>query len=264
MVRRVPDLAKVRRLIGYRPTRDLDQILADVLAEQAAGGRSAAGPRRSRSRGSPARRPCLECPGRQPARAPVRDRRRPRIAGRDRWPIGEPETRDTAMDAKPRRAADLAESIRAYFRDDPSRMTMMAARKFAVPEQAVVDALVGQWPIVRLRDGAFRDLMEALPDLGTDAGLRPEPGGGDRVGRRVRRLQRDRAVLQRPDRHARHAHPPRRDRPDLLGPQGRARLRLRDPLVPVLRPGRATPRSRRSSGKTSPRSPPTGSRRSRT
>ena len=32
MVRRVPDLTKVRRLIGYRPTRDLDQILADVIA----------------------------------------------------------------------------------------------------------------------------------------------------------------------------------------------------------------------------------------
>ena len=61
---------------------------------------------------------------------------------------------------------DVAGSIRAYFQDDPSRMTMMAARKFAVPEQAVVDALVGQWPIVRLRDDSFRDLMEALPTLG--------------------------------------------------------------------------------------------------
>jgi putative heme degradation protein len=60
----------------------------------------------------------------------------------------------------------LAASIRDYFRDDPSRMTMMAARKFAVPEQAVVEALRGQWPIVRLRDGAFRELMEALPALG--------------------------------------------------------------------------------------------------
>jgi putative hemin transport protein len=58
------------------------------------------------------------------------------------------------------------DSIRAYFQDDPSRMTMMAARKFAVPEQVVVDALVGQWPIVRLRDDSFRDLMEALPSLG--------------------------------------------------------------------------------------------------
>jgi putative hemin transport protein len=58
------------------------------------------------------------------------------------------------------------ESILAYFRDDPSRMTMMAARKFAVPEQVVVDALVGVWPIVRLRDGSFRELMNALPSLG--------------------------------------------------------------------------------------------------
>jgi UDP-glucose 4-epimerase len=33
MSRRVPDLSKVRRLIGYRPTRDLDRILADLLAE---------------------------------------------------------------------------------------------------------------------------------------------------------------------------------------------------------------------------------------
>jgi putative hemin transport protein len=46
-------------------------------------------------------------------------------------------------------------------------MTMMAARKFGVPEEKVVEALVGHWPIVRLRDGAFRDLMDALPDLGT-------------------------------------------------------------------------------------------------
>jgi UDP-glucose 4-epimerase len=37
MVRRVPDLTKVGRLIGYRPTRNLDQILDDVLAEATAG-----------------------------------------------------------------------------------------------------------------------------------------------------------------------------------------------------------------------------------
>ena len=46
-------------------------------------------------------------------------------------------------------------------------MTMMAARKFGLPEQAVVDSLVGQWPITRLRDGVFTELMEALPSLGT-------------------------------------------------------------------------------------------------
>jgi len=61
----------------------------------------------------------------------------------------------------------LLESIRSYFRDDPSRMTMMAARKFEVPERDVVDALVGQWPIVRLREGCFRELMDELPALGT-------------------------------------------------------------------------------------------------
>lgn len=58
------------------------------------------------------------------------------------------------------------EAIRDWFRDDPSRMTMMGARKFDVPEQRVVDALVGLWPITRLADGAFAALMEALPDLG--------------------------------------------------------------------------------------------------
>ena len=34
MHRRVPDLTKIRRLIGYEPTRDLDQILSDVIADQ--------------------------------------------------------------------------------------------------------------------------------------------------------------------------------------------------------------------------------------
>jgi putative hemin transport protein len=64
---------------------------------------------------------------------------------------------------------DLAESIRTYFREDRSRMTMMAARKYDVPEQAVVEALLEDrdWPIVRLRAGAFRELMDALPGLGT-------------------------------------------------------------------------------------------------
>ena len=59
------------------------------------------------------------------------------------------------------------EQIREYFRADPSKMTMMAARKFAVPEREVVEALVGTWPIVRIRDGAFRELVEAFPGLGT-------------------------------------------------------------------------------------------------
>ena len=37
MARRVPDLSKIKRLIDYRPTRNLDQILADVLAERTVG-----------------------------------------------------------------------------------------------------------------------------------------------------------------------------------------------------------------------------------
>jgi putative hemin transport protein len=61
---------------------------------------------------------------------------------------------------------DVADEVRAWFRRDPSRMTMMAARKFAVPERAVLEALVGLWPIVRLRDGSFRELMDDLPGLG--------------------------------------------------------------------------------------------------
>lgn len=36
MVRRIPDLTKIRRTIGYEPTRGLDQILADIIAEQRA------------------------------------------------------------------------------------------------------------------------------------------------------------------------------------------------------------------------------------
>ena len=34
MVRRVPDLTKIQRLIDYRPQRDLDSILRDVLTDQ--------------------------------------------------------------------------------------------------------------------------------------------------------------------------------------------------------------------------------------
>jgi UDP-glucose 4-epimerase len=34
MMRRVPDLTRIRNLIGYRPRKSLDDILADVMAEQ--------------------------------------------------------------------------------------------------------------------------------------------------------------------------------------------------------------------------------------
>jgi UDP-glucose 4-epimerase len=37
MPRRVPDLTKIGELIGYRSTRDLDQILADVIADSRSG-----------------------------------------------------------------------------------------------------------------------------------------------------------------------------------------------------------------------------------
>ena len=70
------------------------------------------------------------------------------------------------MDEQPPAAQDVQGAIRDWFARDPSRMTMMAARKFAVPERVVVEALVGAWPIDRLREGAFADLMEALPGLG--------------------------------------------------------------------------------------------------
>jgi UDP-glucose 4-epimerase len=36
MTRRVPDLGKIRAMVGYEPTRDLDAILSDVIAEHRA------------------------------------------------------------------------------------------------------------------------------------------------------------------------------------------------------------------------------------
>jgi putative hemin transport protein len=60
----------------------------------------------------------------------------------------------------------LTEEIRTWFRDDPSRMTMMGARKFGVPEETVVRALVNQWPITALRVEAFKEIMEAIRGMG--------------------------------------------------------------------------------------------------
>jgi putative hemin transport protein len=68
----------------------------------------------------------------------------------------------TAVSASP----EVVEAVRGYFQVDRSRMTMMAARKFGVPERVVVDALVGQWPIVKLDEGCFRALVEEFPGLG--------------------------------------------------------------------------------------------------
>jgi putative hemin transport protein len=61
---------------------------------------------------------------------------------------------------------ELVDAIRSWFQEDASRMTMMGARKFKVPEQVVVEALVPVWPIVRLRQGVFREVMDALQGLG--------------------------------------------------------------------------------------------------
>ena len=58
------------------------------------------------------------------------------------------------------------DAIREYFQADPSRMTMMAARKFDVSEQQVVEALIGQMPIRPLRSDCFHELMDELPRLG--------------------------------------------------------------------------------------------------
>ncbi|CAN5752517.1 hypothetical protein BH23PLA1_BH23PLA1_05300 [soil metagenome] len=61
---------------------------------------------------------------------------------------------------------ETVEAIRDWFASDPSRMTMMAARKFEVPEQEVVEALVGHWPITRLRPGTFPAILEDFQALG--------------------------------------------------------------------------------------------------
>lgn len=76
-------------------------------------------------------------------------------------------TTTTSAPAAASPSTATTEAIRNYFRNDGSRMTMMAARKFRVAERVVVEALVGRWPITKLREGAFRDLMHALSDLGT-------------------------------------------------------------------------------------------------
>src|SRR5690242_14841318 len=90
-------------------------------------------------------------------------------AGNDDPPRSQerPNRRTATMDDPTTPPADLADPIRDYVRGERSRMTILAARKFGVAEQVVVEPPVGHWPIVRLREGAFRELMEALPELGT-------------------------------------------------------------------------------------------------
>lgn len=70
------------------------------------------------------------------------------------------------MEKQERTHEQVSEEIRAWFADDPSRMTMMGARKFSVPEETVVRTLIGQWPIVALRADAFKEIMDALREMG--------------------------------------------------------------------------------------------------
>ncbi len=63
--------------------------------------------------------------------------------------------------------SERTDAVRRWFLEDSSRMTVMAARKFGISEQHVVDLLIGQWPVTRLRAGIFAELMETLPSLGT-------------------------------------------------------------------------------------------------
>src|SRR4051812_8730654 len=89
--------------------------------------------------------------------------RTPRTSSRSREHGTRPRSdRDHVMDVPHSQTlpADRAEAIRAWFRRDPSGMTMMAARKFGVPEQDVVEALIGQAPIDRLRAGSFPEVMD--------------------------------------------------------------------------------------------------------
>lgn len=59
-----------------------------------------------------------------------------------------------------------AEEIREWFRKDPSRMTMVAARHFEVAEGEVIKALVGEWPLTELRPDSFREVMDGLKEMG--------------------------------------------------------------------------------------------------
>ena len=86
------------------------------------------------------------------------------------------------------------------------------AGSLRVPEQAVVEVLRGDWPIVRLRDGIFRDLMGTAALGLMRMFVRSRAAVIESVGD-LRRFFQVRPVLQRPDRNARHAHPARRDLP---------------------------------------------------
>jgi putative hemin transport protein len=63
-------------------------------------------------------------------------------------------------------AISKTDEIRDWFRQDKSRMTMVASRKFEVPEGEVIRALVGEWPITELKVESFREIMDALKAVG--------------------------------------------------------------------------------------------------
>ena len=65
-----------------------------------------------------------------------------------------------------RKPSVTVEEIRDWFRADPNRMPMMGARQFGLPEATVVRALRAEWQITELRLDAFKEIMEALRDLG--------------------------------------------------------------------------------------------------
>lgn len=58
------------------------------------------------------------------------------------------------------------EQIQEWFKADPSRMTMVAARHFEVPEAVVIEAVQGLLPVTELRAGEFQQIMEAMKEVG--------------------------------------------------------------------------------------------------
>jgi len=59
-----------------------------------------------------------------------------------------------------------AETIRAWFRENPARMTIKASRYFEVTEAEVLEALKPEWPLKELRPDAFEEILEGLREIG--------------------------------------------------------------------------------------------------
>ena len=45
-------------------------------------------------------------------------------------------------------------------------MTMVASRHFEVPEESVIQSLVGEWPLTELRAESFKEIMQELQKVG--------------------------------------------------------------------------------------------------